>query len=184
MHRPRGTFLLRFSDSEIGGITIAWVDDDPKTPGKDDLVYWGLNKMVDTLQMTFLNAPFWKRIFIWKILITDWSLKITHLTYCGLVMAYGGRDLGQHWLRLWLVAWWHQAITWTSVNLSSMRSCVIQLSAILQEIPGDNELTHCGLVTPYGDRDLDQVMAWCREAPSHYLNKWWLIISEVQWHSY
>ena len=26
--RPTGTFLLRFSDSEIGGITIAWVSDD------------------------------------------------------------------------------------------------------------------------------------------------------------
>ena len=27
--RPNGTFLLRFSDSEIGGITIAWVADGP-----------------------------------------------------------------------------------------------------------------------------------------------------------
>ena len=23
---------------------------------------------------------------------------------------------GQHWLRLWLGAWWHQAITWTNVG--------------------------------------------------------------------
>ena len=33
----------------------------------------------------------------------------------------------------------------------------------------ESNLTHCGLVTPYGDKDLGQ----------H-----WLIISEVQWHSY
>jgi len=33
MGRPSGTFLLRFSDSEIGGITIAWVAEDPNKPG-------------------------------------------------------------------------------------------------------------------------------------------------------
>ena len=27
MSKPNGTFLLRFSDSELGGITIAWVAD-------------------------------------------------------------------------------------------------------------------------------------------------------------
>jgi hypothetical protein len=31
MRSPSGTFLLRFSDSELGGITIAWVAEDPKT---------------------------------------------------------------------------------------------------------------------------------------------------------
>ena len=49
-------------------------------------------------------------------------------------------------------------------------------------------LTHCGLMTPYGDRDLAQTLAQaiacCLTAPSHYLNQCWLIISEVQWHSY
>ena len=30
---------------------------------------------------------------------------------------------------------------------------------------------------------LAQVMACCLTAPSHYLNQYWLIISEVQWHS-
>lgn len=29
MSKPNGTFLLRFSDSELGGITIAWVADQP-----------------------------------------------------------------------------------------------------------------------------------------------------------
>ena len=28
-------------------------------------------------------------------------------------------DLGRHWFMYWLVAWWHQAITWTNVDLSS-----------------------------------------------------------------
>ena len=36
-------------------------------------------------------------------------------------------------------------------------------------------LTHCGLVTSYGDTDL---------ALSHHLNQCWLSISEILWHSY
>ena len=37
-------------------------------------------------------------------------------------LPYGNINLGQHWLLYWLVAWWHQAITWTYVDLSSARS--------------------------------------------------------------
>ena len=37
MKSPKGTFLLRFSDSELGGITIAWVDDDPAKPSNEAL---------------------------------------------------------------------------------------------------------------------------------------------------
>ena len=48
--------------------------------------------------------------------------------------AYGDRDLGQNWLRWWLVAWRHRAITWTSVDLPSVRSIGIHLTTILQEI--------------------------------------------------
>lgn len=34
LSKPNGTFLLRFSDSEIGGITIAWVADNPNKSAK------------------------------------------------------------------------------------------------------------------------------------------------------
>ena len=47
---------------------------------------------------------------------------------------YGNVDLGQHWLRWWLVAWWHQAITWTSVDYWSVRPHGIHLRAISQEM--------------------------------------------------
>ena len=39
-------------------------------------------------------------------------------------------------------------------------------------------LTHCGLMTAYGKRDLGHLMA-----PIHYLNQWWYIIGGVQWYS-
>ena len=56
------------------------------------------------------------------------------LTHYGLVMSYNDIDLGQHWLWWWLVAWWHQAITWTNDDLS-VRSSDIRLRAISQEMP-------------------------------------------------
>ncbi|XP_021373929.1 signal transducer and activator of transcription 5B-like [Mizuhopecten yessoensis] len=40
MTKPNGTFLLRFSDSETGGITIAWVADDPSKTGERSV--WNL----------------------------------------------------------------------------------------------------------------------------------------------
>ena len=48
------------------------------------------------------------------------------LTHCGLVMPYGDIYLGQHW--------WHQAITWIDVDLSSKVFCGIHLRAISQEV--------------------------------------------------
>ena len=59
--------------------------------------------------------------------LTDHSVSWLHLaelllTHCGLVTPYGDMELGQHWLRQWLVAWRHQAITWTNVDWSSVKS--------------------------------------------------------------
>ena len=62
-------------------------------------------------------------------------LYISHSRPWGLVTPFGDIDLGQHWLRKWLVAWRHQAITWTNVDLSSVRSSGIYLRAISYEIP-------------------------------------------------
>ena len=68
----------------------------------------------------------------WQLFCTGFN----ELTHCGLVTPYGDRDLGQHWLRYYgrLVAWRHQAITWTNVDLSSVRSSCIHQMAISQEI--------------------------------------------------
>ena len=60
-----------------------------------------------------------------QMYVCDWGLPRTLLTYCVLATPYGDIDLGQHWLRWWLVAWWHQAIAWTNVGLPSVGFCVI-----------------------------------------------------------
>ena len=36
------------------------------------------------------------------------------LIHLDLVTPLGDKDLGQHWLRWWVIAWWHQAIPWAS----------------------------------------------------------------------
>lgn len=46
INKPDGTFLLRFSDSEIGGITIAWKFDSRECP------------LLSTLQPQFPFASF------------------------------------------------------------------------------------------------------------------------------
>ena len=43
-------------------------------------------------------------------------------------------NLGQHWIRLWLVAWRHQPISRISIDLSSVRSCAIYQKAIALEM--------------------------------------------------
>ena len=67
-----------------------------------------------------------------KISITEICLKSVHwtllphlpetneLTHCDLVMPCGDIDLGQNWFRQWIVAWRHQTITWTNVDLGSV----------------------------------------------------------------
>ena len=55
--------------------------------------------------------------------------------HCSLVTPYGDTELDRCWLRKWLVAWRHQPITWTNVDLSSVRSRDYHLRAISQEIP-------------------------------------------------
>lgn len=37
--RENGTFLLRFSDSECGGITIAWIAESQTNPGRPEQVF-------------------------------------------------------------------------------------------------------------------------------------------------
>ena len=49
-------------------------------------------------------------------------------------MPYGNIHLGQHWLRQWFVAWRHETITRTNVDLSSQVFCGIYLRAISQVV--------------------------------------------------
>ena len=48
------------------------------------------------------------------------------------MIPYGDMDVSHYWLRQWLVAWRHQAITWTNVDWSQVL-CNIRVKAVSQE---------------------------------------------------
>ena len=72
------------------------------------------------------------------VLHLDYRALVCQLTYTWYInyaslwprVPYGDTELDKHWLRFWLVAWWHQPITWISIDLPSIVSCVIHLRAI------------------------------------------------------
>ena len=100
------------------------------------LALWNLDKMATIFTDGIIKAFFVianNFAALIQVLAKIHFLKVA-LTHCGLVMPYGCRDLGQHWFRKWLVAWWHQAITWTNVDMSSLRSSDVHLRAISFEI--------------------------------------------------
>ena len=48
-------------------------------------------------------------------------------TYCVLATPYGDKDLCQLWLSYWIVAWRHQAVPWTNIDLPTVQSTAIHL---------------------------------------------------------
>ena len=68
------------------------------------------------------------------------------LSHWGLVGPYDSIELAQLWFKLWLVAW-HQAITWTDVDLSSNAFCGIHLRATSQEPPMSSIRKMCSNTT-------------------------------------
>ena len=72
------------------------------------------------------------------IVYLDYLRVLQMLIHCGLMMPCGDIDLGQHRLRQWLVAWWHQAITWINGFQSSVRSSDNHVRIILQNTSAIN----------------------------------------------
>ena len=74
----------------------------------------------------FISAFWYCILFCWLhryILIVG----LTEFKSLYQVFSCGDIDLGQHWPRQWPVAWRHQAITWTIVDLPLIRSSDIHL---------------------------------------------------------
>ena len=111
-----------------------------------------------------------------------------NLTHWGLVTPFGDRDLGQNWLSLWLLAWWHQTITWTNVDWSSLKSSDIHIRAISQEMP-EPSITKISLKIIYlkfysnlpGANELKTTKSVERgmlhNAASHDPSQYWLIVN-------
>ena len=59
-------------------------------------------------------------MFLWWQRLMNHLWHMIEFTHCGLT-PYGDIDVGQHCLRLWLVAWQHQAIIWTNAVVLSIK---------------------------------------------------------------
>ena len=99
------------------------------------LLYCEISQRISLVKINII----WKNSYAYKFTyhisyINKWA-NSTLFNHCGLVTSYGDIDLDQQCFRLWIVAWRHQPITWTNVDLSPVRSGGIHLRAILQEIP-------------------------------------------------
>ena len=119
------------------------------------------------LQSTISKAFSWMKFFIFWF-IFQWSLFLSvQLT------------INQHWFRYWLgtkQVTMHNLNPWWSSLL--MHVWITQPQWVNSLRPSDAIWRHRSGST------LAQVMVCCLTAPSHYLNQCWLVISEVQWHSY
>ena len=74
----------------------------------------------------FSNTVTWKVSYV----ISDIDQNVSiHISYRSNWLI---RRSSQHRLRQWLVAWWHQAITWTIADFSLVRFCGIHVEAISQ----------------------------------------------------
>ena len=123
------------------------------------LGHWGrLNKMAPNMQNTFSNAfSSMKNVIFWLKFDLSLSLRVPLANKPALVQiitwCYCRIHFQMHFL--WrnvlyfneFVPQMHHAIAWTNIDPVQWFANV---SASL------NELTHCGLVTPYGDIDLGQ----------------------------
>ena len=78
-------------------------------------------------------------------------------------------DRVQYWRRWWLLAWRHQAITWTNVDLSSVRSCGIHLRALSKDLKIPNTKTRSKITFLRSTFPKGQwVNRWATECP------WWV----------
>ena len=87
------------------------------------------------------------------------ELNILALTHCYILMEHPINSLkpsddicsvtghGQHWFMEWLVAWQHQAITWTSNDLSSGRNFGIHLKVISYQMLKVSDCNMCLEIT-------------------------------------
>ena len=127
----------------------------------------------------------------WIYFSTKQQLGI-HLTHCDSVIPYVNIDLGQHWVRLWLGAWWHQDIAWTNFDFSWVKSCGINTLATgrcgkyfksvtsehmlwikLRSVSCDVALRWMPQNTFDDKSTLVKEMPYCLMSTSHSLNQWW-----------
>ena len=69
------------------------------------------------------SCQIWLYIVLSPYSIHIYKDKVLHnYTHCHLMVPYGDTELGQHWLRRWLVAWQYQAISWIKSEITIIQA--------------------------------------------------------------
>ena len=88
--------------------------------------------MIILLTHICVTRPQWVN---YDLAILGGCIHIGILTHCVPTGSCGATDLGQYWLRCWIVAWKHQPFILSSVDLSSVRFFGIHPRASSQQVP-------------------------------------------------
>ena len=94
----------------------------------------------------------------WHLAHYDVTVMRDGLTQCPLVMPYGCMEFGQSWLRYWLGAIGHQAITWTKID-HIQRWIYLDLSSVLEALLHSHEGSF-NRIAP----DINQSLTWVWKA--------------------
>ena len=129
---PENFMMIRWWEHSQKGVTDGQTDrrTDGQTDRRTDRRTDG---QTDRRTENTIHRAAWSQL---KINVSDISTTHCHgihlvKTHWPLETPYGIMELGQHWFRQWLVAWWHQAITWTNVDWSSEGSHDVDLRVFL-----------------------------------------------------
>ena len=120
------------------------------------------------------------------ILLRNWfqNIHTNMVPHYILVMPYGDIDLGKHSL---YIKCWPEAPNWQKISRASELSCQASkfyLFFMFESSQRRDSIQQVLKTLMHWLATLAQVMAWCLAAPSHYLNQYWYIFSEVLWHSH
>ena len=129
--------------------------------------------------------------FLYPTLGVKYVFALSTTSFIGIANSFKGN----HWFHKWLFTcrksyikqWCQRASKHSGASaIQYVNSAqLIQFKLQKWQYTSVNSLWPSDAIWRHRSRStLVQVMACCRTAPSHYLNQCWLIISEVQWHSY
>ena len=103
---------------------MAWCRPGDKPLSEPTMIIW--------LTHICVTRPQWVK---YDLAILGGCIHIGILTHCVPAGSCGAIDLGQYWLRCWIVAWQHQPFILSSVDFSSVRFFGIHLRASSQQVP-------------------------------------------------
>ena len=177
-------------DIQMGARYNRWVNGAKGDQG-DFSLNWGRDKMAAVSQTMFSNAFPSKKMYEFRLKLHWSSFLMFQLT------------IFQHWFRYWLGAvqatshymnqWW--LFYWriyASLGLNELNDQAIHFMHLVNVSQhwmmmvwcySTKTSTNTVLISHRSVSKLAEVMACCPMAPSHYLNRFWLIVSKVQWHS-